>query len=127
MDVEGGYTYWKSLPEDRCVFNRYGLLYEGLATRITDVNLEFTQTVYTLNAEKITFGLTAKGRENVCGYTLIRTEHPKLIVVETIKGESFAKKGQVLVDNLDIFAYVNSKFVYAEKHMRTQTRLDKTR
>lgn len=34
--------------------------------------------------------------------------------------ETFAKKKQIDTSNLDIFTYVNSKFVYVEKHIRTQ-------
>ena len=46
---------------------------------------------------------------------LITTEHPKLLIFETVKGK-------VSVENLDIFAYVNSKFVFIEKHVKTQIR-----
>jgi len=60
------------------------------------------------------------GEELLCGYTLIKTEHPKLLILETKDGESFVHKRKVSVENLDIFAYVNSKFVYVEKRIRTQ-------
>ena len=49
-----------------------------------------------------------------------KTEHPKLVIFETVKGDRFAIHKENFVSNLDIFAYVNSKFVYVEKHIRSQ-------
>jgi hypothetical protein len=40
--------------------------------------------------------------------------------METQRGKSFKIRARVSVDNLDIFSYVNSKFVYVEKHIKTQ-------
>lgn len=54
----------------------------------------------------------------VCGRWLTRTEHPKLIIFKTSPG--MATFNTVRVANLDIFTYINSKFVYVEKHIRTQ-------
>lgn len=68
----------------------------------------------------MTFALSKKSERNICGYTLIQTDHPKLIIVETSRDNPFAKQSQILVDNLDAFTYVNSKFIYVEKHLKTQ-------
>ena len=51
-----------------------------------------------------------------------RTEHPKLVIFETVKGESVAGYYKLAVDNRDLFAYVNLKFIYVEKHIKTQIR-----
>lgn len=56
----------------------------------------------------------------LCGYTLLRTEHPKLFILEAKPGNMFASRGTILVNNLDIFTYMNSKFVYIEKHVKQQ-------
>ena len=72
------------------------------------------------STQDVTFALTAKGRENVCEYEMTRTEHPKLVTLEISKEESFAKNEKISVNNLDIFTYVNSKFVYVEKHLKAQ-------
>ncbi|KAH0944445.1 hypothetical protein HN011_009617, partial [Eciton burchellii] len=48
------------------------------------------------------------------------TEHPKLFILETQRGRTFKAKSKISVNNLDIFAYVNSKFVYVEKHIKNQ-------
>lgn len=120
IDIDGGNTFWNPLPEDSCKSNRYGLLYEGYADQTEDIHSNFKQTVYSMTEGEIIFALTSKDRTNVCGYTLIRTEHPKLIIVEIERGNPFIRKELIAVNNLDIFAYVNSKFVYVEKHIRTQ-------
>ena len=63
-----------------------------------------------------------KSVESVCGYTVFHTEHPKLVIFETVKGESFAGNCKLAVDNVDLFAHVNSKFIYVEKHIKIQMR-----
>ncbi|XP_071572624.1 uncharacterized protein [Temnothorax nylanderi] len=86
---------------------------------VSDVDKNL-QIIYSLSTKDVTFALTQMGEELLCGYTLIKTEHPKLVILEIKKGESFAHKRRISVENLDIFAYVNSKFIYVEKHIRTQ-------
>lgn len=121
MDGEGGQTFWDPIPLDQCGFNKYGLLYEGNAKKLTDVILNKTQIVYSLSTRDVTFALTAKGYDNVCGYMVTKTEHPRLAILETTRGETFTSKA-VSIDNLDIFTYVNSKFIYVEKHLRAQVK-----
>jgi len=86
---------------------------------INNVN-EQTQIIYSLSTKDVTFALTKIGEEHLYGYTLIKTEHPKLLIFETKEGRTFISKRQLSVENLDIFPYVNSKFVYVEKHIQTQ-------
>ena len=43
-----------------------------------------------------------------------------MFIFETNKDSTFAHSQKTTVANLDIFAYINSKFVYVEKHIRTQ-------
>lgn len=118
IDMEGGHTFWKPMPVDNCKFNHYGVLYEGISDKLID-----TETVYSLATQDITFALTARNEENVCGYKIIRTEHPKLFILETSKDNTFAQAQKITVANLDIFAYINSKFVYVEKHIRTRIKI----
>ena len=120
IDQEGGYTFWKSIPKDNCNFQEYSVLYEGLANKMVDYDFNQKQIIYSLVTQDITFALAAKGQQSVCGYTLIKTEHPKLLIFETEKENRFTDTKHISVSNLDIFAYVNSKFVYVEKHIRSQ-------
>ncbi|KAG7196402.1 hypothetical protein KM043_018544, partial [Ampulex compressa] len=76
--------------------------------------------IYTLTTNDVTFALAKISETKICGYTLLRTEHPKLFILETEKDKSFATRKPVRIENLDMFAYMNSKFVYVERHIRTQ-------
>ncbi|XP_039315420.1 uncharacterized protein LOC120359986 [Solenopsis invicta] len=120
IDVEGAETYWSPLPVDHCHFDQYDIIYEGLATKLKPKVNQSTPTIYTVTTQETTFALTKTSEFDVCGYKLTQTEHPKLCILETTKGRTFRTRGKIAVDNLDIFLYVNSKFVYVEKHIKTQ-------
>jgi hypothetical protein len=119
--TEDGYTYWQLHPPSPCKFDQYDVLYEGIATRIQEItpNKEPTQPVYALTTREIN-ALTKTGEQPLCGYTLLSTEHPKLFLLETARGNTFAPKQKTAVENLNIFTYVHSKFVYVEKHVKRQ-------
>ncbi|XP_071577514.1 uncharacterized protein [Temnothorax nylanderi] len=118
-DIEGGNTFWEPIPNDSCKFTSYSTLYRGYAEKVIDNVNEHSQTAYTVNADDTVFALTSTGKDLACGYSLIRTEHPKLVIWETSPETDIAKRtGRV--ENLDLFTYMNSKFVYVEKHIRNQ-------
>lgn len=121
IDSENGYTFWNPMPTTSCNFQQYDVLYEGVATKmVSNEDASLAPTVYSLVTQDITFALTTTRGQPLCGYTLLSTEHPKLFVLETTKDDTFGNRGTVPVRNLDIFTYVNSKFVYVEKHVRQQ-------
>lgn len=120
LDADGAETYWAPLPADTCHFDRYDILYEGIATRLSAQGNQTTTIIYTVTTGETTFALTKTSEFNVCGYKLFRTEHPKLLILETQQGKTFKPRSRISVDNLDIFSYVNSKFVYVEKHVKIQ-------
>lgn len=119
LDTEGGDTFWSTIPEDNCHFNNYDVLYEGLANKLSSKDHPGS-IIYTVTTQETTFALTKTTSFSLCGYTLQRTEHPKLFIMETGKDDKFKSQKHVAVDNLDIFSYVNSKFIYVEKHLKTQ-------
>ncbi|XP_032690346.1 uncharacterized protein LOC116853388 [Odontomachus brunneus] len=120
LDSDDGYTFWQPLPNSACKFNHYDVLYEGNAMKMQG-NIESQDTtIYTLTTQDITFALTLTRPHIICGYTLMGTEHPKLFIFETKQGNTFKTKTETPIDNLDIFTYINSKFVYVERHIRTQ-------
>ena len=57
-----------------------------------DTFYENPQTIYSLSTQDVTFALARTGEELLCGYTLIKTEHPKLLILEIKKRESFTRK-----------------------------------
>jgi hypothetical protein len=111
-------TYWQPQPPSPCKFDQYDVLYEGIATKIQEIKTsnEPTRSVYALTTQEITFALTKTGEHP----NELSTEHPKLFLLETTKGNTFISKRKTAVENLDIFTYVNSKFVYVERHVRRQ-------
>ena len=111
IDQEGGYTFRKSIPEDNCNFQEYSILYEGLANKMVDQDFNQKQIIYSLATQDITFAPTAKGQQFVCRYSIIKTKHPKLVIFETEKGNSFTDTKHISVSNPDIFVCVNLKFV----------------
>lgn len=67
IDREGGYTYWNRVPRDNCNFDKFSILYEGMADKIVDDLLD-NDNIFTVSTEDITFAFTSKGRDYVCGY-----------------------------------------------------------
>lgn len=43
-----------------------------------------------------------------------------MFLLETANDRKFKDKTAIAVDNLDMFAYVNFKFIYIEQHMKNQ-------
>jgi len=76
--------------------------------------------IYTVITQETTFVLAKASEFSLCGYNLVQTEHSKLFILKTQDGRTFKTKIKISVDNLDIFSYVNSKFIYVEKHIKTQ-------
>ncbi|XP_076230297.1 uncharacterized protein LOC143176703 isoform X2 [Nomia melanderi] len=117
LDAEDGYTFWDVVPPTHCNFDHYDILYEGPATKVSHPK-EHT-VIHTATSGDATFALTQTGQSGLCGYTLFHTEHPKLFILNTATGK-FKSKTRMSTDNLDLFTYVNAKFIYVEKHIKTQ-------
>ncbi|XP_057319183.1 uncharacterized protein LOC130664100 [Microplitis mediator] len=115
IDGAGYSAFWRDIPADSCPLTKFGVLYEGMATHI--IGSAPNPDVYTVTTEDITFALARKVVHDLCGFRVISTEHPKLFIVE---GGGAPNDGKVKVDNMDIFTYINSKFVYVERHIRLQ-------
>lgn len=120
VDSENGYSYWKPFPTSSCKFDHYDVLYEGLASKIANDNVREMPTIFSLISKDTTISLMKTGEETLCSYTLLQTEHPKLFILETQKGKTFIGRNSLPVDHMDLFSYVNSKFIYVERHLRTQ-------
>jgi hypothetical protein len=82
------------------------------------LNEHKTNAVYTVMQEGALFSLSSLRETNVCNFYGIQTEHPKLIIVP--KTTYVFKKRPLTSSNLDMLTYVNSKFIFLERHIRTQ-------
>ncbi|CAL1672026.1 unnamed protein product [Lasius platythorax] len=120
-DADGMTTYWSVLPIDSCQFNRYDVLYQGPAYRLTSISTQKeTPIIYTVTTKDTTFALAKTNEFNLCEYKILRTEHSKPFILETQPDHTFKVHSKVSIENLDIFSFVNSKFIYVEKHLKTQ-------
>ncbi|XP_076238647.1 uncharacterized protein LOC143181874 [Calliopsis andreniformis] len=120
QDPDNGDTFSATAPTDSCNVNSYDVLYEGPAVKLTSSGQEESPIIYTVVSQETTFALTRTMEFTVCGYHIFKTEHPKLFIFETTAANTFKAKARIEVNNLDIFSYVNSKFIYVEKHLKTQ-------
>ena len=120
MDMIGGHTFWNRFPYSDCFNDNYDILYKGVATKMyTNEN----NIIYTLNTSDILFALTAKDKISFCNRLIISTEEPKLFIYEALDNKYFYNndvKKDKPIQNLNIFSYVNSKFVYVERHIKLQ-------
>lgn len=116
-DQSGNYVFWEVIRDDSCTANHL-TLYEGPGLILSGEPGE--PEIYTLNTDEITFALSKKTEKEVCGYKLIQTEHPKLLIRIIKPGERGTRTRPIATQDLDIFTYINSKFIYVEKHIKRQ-------
>lgn len=120
-DYDGGYAFWDAIPEDICGLNRYSSLYEGKVQVTQEEGSSTAQIMYTVEWGERLVSLIQKGIGDLCRYKLIMTEHPELFFIESSSDiANKLNKGDLLVANLNLFTYINTKFVYAEKNMGRQ-------
>lgn len=63
VDAEGGYSIWDAIQVDNsCYSQRYGIQYDGLANKTTELDPSSSQTAYSLETANITFALTSKSK-----------------------------------------------------------------
>ena len=123
VDMVYGYAFWEAIPIGVCEDCRYTALYTGPVMRVVDKDND-RRPLYVLEAEGLSFAFKYLGIINVCSYQLVRTEHPKLIILLDPEHDKLLVQKGVSVSNTDIFANVNSKFVYVDAHIKGQmTRL----
>lgn len=121
MDPDGGSTYWDYVDTPDCLTTQYDVLYEGPANK-TYVLREgkASMNIYTVAWGDSLFSLGVLRDISVCRFNGFQTEHPKLVIVPKTMKEYLFKKRPITSGNSDLFTYMNSKFVYLEKHLSRQ-------
>jgi hypothetical protein len=114
-----GYAFWNAIPIGSCQDHSYTQLYKGPATVINERDNE-NRPLYVVDSHEITFAFKDLGAINNCNYRLIRTEHPRIFIVREEDKDDFPAVHDKDVNNFDIFAYVNSKFIFTERHIKGQ-------
>lgn len=89
----------------------------GMVAKITE-RYSKRRPLYVLEAEVLSFALMDLETAHVCAFKLIKTEHPKLFILEDSDKELTEATKDKEVNNIDIFAYVNLKFVHTEARKR---------
>lgn len=82
VDIEGGNSYWNRLPPDQCQFSSYDMLYDGPRNRISSEDDDDSRIIYTVTKGDTRFALAQRGVISICGYTIVRMEHPRLFIFE---------------------------------------------
>jgi len=77
LDLENGQTFWPIVSQDSCQFDRYDVLYEDTATKLTPKSNHTMLTVFMITTQDTTFALAKTAEFNLCGYIMTQTEHPK--------------------------------------------------
>lgn len=117
IDSFAGNTFWNIVP-DSCQTSRYAVLFEGLADKTLDLSDSDNPIIYSLNSKDTLFSLAKRNEVKLCGYTVLQTEHPKLYIYETTAGDRKIFSNVKTTASMNIFTYINSKFVYVENHIR---------
>lgn len=123
MDPDNGISFWDMLADTSCEALKYDVIWQGTATKVRhtgNLTVPVRNIVYTVNAEDTVFALEIKKSVSVCRFSGYQTEHPRLVIVPKASSEYWFSKKSIATKNLDLFAYVNSKFVYTERHIRIQ-------
>lgn len=121
-DIDSGRTFWTPVTDKKCEDLGYDVLYTGPAEKavIYNKNLGVHQSIYSVNQDDMVFAMTILRPIPVCMAKGYQTEHSKLIILPKDNMEYRFKIRSVTPRNIDLFAYVNSKFVYTERHIRNQ-------
>nr|DAZ90399.1 TPA_asm: putative glycoprotein [Belostoma flumineum mononega-like virus] len=119
FDVHDGKVIWESSQlTPACSPFSSLVLYEGPAHLYTSPD---NTRIVVLNTSDYTFALTLRKPELICHQHGYATDHPKLFVLYDIgRNHWFFKKSSMQSENVDLFLYSNSKFVYLERHFRGQ-------
>ena len=116
-DLYGGEVYWDAIPRDNCK-EKYSRLYTGVVDKITDPARP-DNPVFALEAS-IVFAFTIQGTTTACSNQLYRTDHPRILIYAGDRPELLEIPEGTAPENIDLLAYMNSKFIYVEKHLKVQ-------
>lgn len=121
VDAENGETYWTTPQQQRCEDTQVVVRYEGLATEIKEIDQPskgVNQTSYLIQSSDKVLWLTRRGEESLCGYTVVTTEHPRLLLYLSTQIASPFVRRESDSHDLDMFMYINTKFVYYDKNIQ---------
>ena len=126
MNIQYGHTFWNNLEGKGCISDHYTILYYGFAEKVTDYTNEKNNiTTYILNSQHTTFAFKITEQTSICQIIAYRTLHPRILILDN-KNTALNQilqnipVGNTGVQDLDLFTYVNQKFVFTEHHINLQ-------
>lgn len=122
MDTEGGNTFWAIEPMQLCEEDKYDVLYTGLATRTESWEKNEIRPTIMYSAKKgdTVFTVITTNKVELCFVNGLATEHPSIFVAPLNGITKRFREKAVSTKSLDMFTYMNNKFVHVEKHVRGQ-------
>ena len=114
------YAYWSVEPTNTCKFDQFSVLFEGVGIKVSGESVHSPTVYFGNSSHQIKFGLAATGEEVLCGYKLIKTEHPDLYIIETTPERSFAVQRSLAIADILLSNYFNAKLAYLEGHVSSE-------
>jgi hypothetical protein len=131
FSADFGYLFWnvnfkriECTNEDR----NFMVLYQGIATKLIETSDEIggapmVSYIFTINSDYSTqiYLQNNINPSGVCGLRVLRTEHPKLSIVEKIDGVDFTLKfTQISSLDVNLATYFNAKLLHVVRHSKTE-------
>lgn len=118
FDPDFGYSFWDThgLNVD-CATNRLMVIFSGQGNVLTTALGDKTVIINTPD-QIMAIGL--KQKTVICNTHTYLTDHPKVYVILGKNNILPKTDNDIDINNLDMFLYMNSKFVYIERHFKTQ-------
>lgn len=105
VDRDGSVVYWEAIKRGECAKHGYSILYAGILNKTIEKGSE-NRPLYSIDTPDMVFAFTHRGSYDVCFHKFIRTEHPKLFIVEMGESETLKFEPKISTENLDIMTYV---------------------
>lgn len=116
-----GEFYWKVFADDSCYSAYHKVLYEGPSNITVNKNSRIEGKsrcgIVTVITRNILFSLQVVSEKQLCSLQAYNTEHPKLIIIKKTGFDFIFKKSNIRASELDLFTYMNSKFVFIERNI----------
>lgn len=119
-DIYGEF-FWKVFDEDSCYSSYHKVLYEGPSNITSQPNGKrdgYQLGIVTVITQNILFSLQVTAPRSLCSLEAYSTEHPKLIIIKRTGFDFIFKKSNIKASELDLFTYMNSKFVFIERNLQ---------